>query len=827
MMKKPWKKIFAVLLSLALAVSLPLPLAAAAKAYVDIDVTDQNADDLTATVTLGMSGATAGHQVTLLVVKKGDDPADEEKILYIDQAPFASPFAHRIKLPAGADGAATYTLYVGGSGMPAPAEKDFSFKTAVPDLKEITRFAIAGQMAEAAIANSGSDAGTITVVMPLGTDLTKLTPSVSYHGKSLDPKSGVETDFSNPPVDYTVTALDDSTRTYKVTVLTSAPVFGHIDVLPAYTSAAASPSGELAFAAQAVNILGSGSQGLKWFLNGVEQEGFRDKDRFTVTTELQTSPTETAKPVPGENEVRVEAAGQRGTLIATAHFDIYEVSGAAKDFSFNILSNSLTVFTAKTARTAVLPIRFVQGATNGPLPPAGADTEVKLYTNYTKASKKEVANYTAELTSYNTVTITAADPNPASGKEVAKNTKNVTVEINGVAAARTFNLALNSKTPKITVTATPLDAAARGTYSRLVATAADGAPVVVEEVRLASNSAAGSIVVGKDRVGIDGNWKKNSVVAWAIVSSPDYASLPTPRGVPGEPLAPNQTAVKVTVKVANALNAPNPPRATTAGNTVAAKGRIDVTNLGAGIIVVPQAQHTIKGAKLLSASGGAEVLENVSEKFDIKVAEDGKSFTIRGVEGKAVPGVTDKVFLQLVLADDSLLNIPKALSIKPVRSATRAYQSTKAVTLNTARANLGGDVSLRFTSPIMAELGYVNLQAASMKGYKWNNVDDFDATDAATYPLELLAKGDADDMQTYTLRFKDGKAPTALSNGRKLPNSVTVKLELWPVGTYQLKANGQPDLDATGRPKPLMRGTKAATAPTVISVKVNIQQPLS
>ncbi|MDR0221378.1 MAG: hypothetical protein LBI54_08260 [Lachnospiraceae bacterium] len=836
-MKKLWRKACAALLCLALAASFPLPQGvAAAKAYTDIDVFNQDAAKLTATVSLGMSGETAGHQVTLLVVAKDGDPTNVEDILYIDQVPYTIPFNHEIKLKSGSDATATYTLYVGGSGMAAPQTKDFDFTTITSAPKRITDFTIEGQLGATTI-NEG--AGTITLTMPEGTDLSGLAPAIDFQGISISPASGVATNFSNPPVDYVVTALDNSTKTYKVTVLLDdgslAPVgtvFRSLDVSPAYASAAAGSEGQLTFAAatQLISVAEGAdeAQGLRWFLNNEPQEDFNDIAAFSVTTEPQTAAAETDKPVIGANEVRVEAPGPRGTTLkAAAQFDLYAAAGAseAKDFSFNILSGSLTVFTAQTGSLANLPVSFAQG--EGPLPKTGPETEVKLYTNYGKASQKEVPGYTAALASHSAVTVTAG--------EGAKNVKKVTVEIGGVAAAgsRTFNLSVSKKTPKITVTATPLDAAARGAYSRLVASASDGSPVEVEEVRLASNSAAGSIVhstapaLAKDQVGINGDWTRGSVVAWAIVSSPAYDSLPAPRGVPDEALKPNQTAVKVTVKVANALNAPKAPKTTAAGNTVATKGRIDVTNLSAGIIAVPQAQHEVKDVNLLSTNGGAKVSDTVSEKFKIEVASDGKSFTIRGVEGRAVPGVTDKVWLQLVLADDSLLNIPKALSIKPVRSATRAYQSAKAVTLNTARANLGADVSLRFTSPIMAELGYVNLQAASMKKYNWDNVGAFDAGKIETYPLELLNKGGADDMQTYTLRFRGGKAPSALSNGRKLPNSVTVKLELWPVGTYQLKANGQPDLDATGRPKPLMRGTKAATAPTVVSVKVNIQQPLS
>ena len=58
-------------------------------------------------------------------------------------------------------------------------------------------------------------AKTISVSVPFGTDVTQLTPKVVYTGKSYSPTG--QQDFTSP-VDYTVTALDDFTITYKVTV---------------------------------------------------------------------------------------------------------------------------------------------------------------------------------------------------------------------------------------------------------------------------------------------------------------------------------------------------------------------------------------------------------------------------------------------------------------------------------------------------------------------------------------------------------------------------------------------------------------------------------
>jgi hypothetical protein len=67
---------------------------------------------------------------------------------------------------------------------------------------------------------SGSISGTnITATVPYGTDLTALAPTISHSGESVAPASGAAQDFTNP-VSYTVTAADDSSVSYTVTVNT-------------------------------------------------------------------------------------------------------------------------------------------------------------------------------------------------------------------------------------------------------------------------------------------------------------------------------------------------------------------------------------------------------------------------------------------------------------------------------------------------------------------------------------------------------------------------------------------------------------------------------
>ena len=87
------------------------------------------------------------------------------------------------------------------------------WETATTTAKGITAFSING--VAGAVNNTTN---TITITMPRGTDVTKLTPAISTNGvKSLTPGSGETVNFTNS-VAYTATMEDGSTKTYTVTV---------------------------------------------------------------------------------------------------------------------------------------------------------------------------------------------------------------------------------------------------------------------------------------------------------------------------------------------------------------------------------------------------------------------------------------------------------------------------------------------------------------------------------------------------------------------------------------------------------------------------------
>ena len=121
-------------------------------------------------------------------------------------------------------GSLTYTLAIAGGETKTITNGRFTmpagdvsitckWETATTTAKGITSFSING--VAGAVNNSTN---TITITMPRGTDVTKLTPVIATNGvKSLTPGNGVTVDFTNA-VTYTAVMEDGSSKTYTVTV---------------------------------------------------------------------------------------------------------------------------------------------------------------------------------------------------------------------------------------------------------------------------------------------------------------------------------------------------------------------------------------------------------------------------------------------------------------------------------------------------------------------------------------------------------------------------------------------------------------------------------
>lgn len=108
----------------------------------------------------------------------------------------------------------TATVLVIASDQSSQNTYTVAFSLANSSAKEIVSFTIPGQIGNT---NIDQQNNSITVFMPSGTNLTSLTPTIIITGVSVSPSSGVPQNFTNP-VQYTVTAADNSTRTYTAQV---------------------------------------------------------------------------------------------------------------------------------------------------------------------------------------------------------------------------------------------------------------------------------------------------------------------------------------------------------------------------------------------------------------------------------------------------------------------------------------------------------------------------------------------------------------------------------------------------------------------------------
>lgn len=108
-----------------------------------------------------------------------------------------------------------YTV-VSQNGTPKTWTVTVTVSTTASSGKEIVTFNIPSQVSSEII--PGTSTGTVNVVMPEGTNLTSLTPTITISGAaSINPASGVVQNFTSDVV-YTVTAQDASTKAWTVHV---------------------------------------------------------------------------------------------------------------------------------------------------------------------------------------------------------------------------------------------------------------------------------------------------------------------------------------------------------------------------------------------------------------------------------------------------------------------------------------------------------------------------------------------------------------------------------------------------------------------------------
>jgi hypothetical protein len=112
----------------------------------------------------------------------------------------------------------TYTVTAEDRSVREYVVKVVLKETAGNSEKQITGFYVTNPLIEGVIDESQ---GTIALTVPTGTDLRFQQPEIYYRGVSISPLSGQPVDFSGAdsnPVNYTVRARDNSSRTYKVWV---------------------------------------------------------------------------------------------------------------------------------------------------------------------------------------------------------------------------------------------------------------------------------------------------------------------------------------------------------------------------------------------------------------------------------------------------------------------------------------------------------------------------------------------------------------------------------------------------------------------------------
>ena len=200
----------------------------------------EDARDIYIVVVNASGGESAALKVEILAYGSGSETPDTGKFTITINAPKGGTITtNRTKADKGdeiivtvtpdngyqmAEGSLTYSLAVAGGETVKITGNRFTmpagnvtitckWETATTTAKGVTSFSING--VAGAVNNTTN---TITITMPRGTDVTKLTPVIATNGvKSLTPGNGETVDFTNA-VTYTAAMEDGSSKTYIVTV---------------------------------------------------------------------------------------------------------------------------------------------------------------------------------------------------------------------------------------------------------------------------------------------------------------------------------------------------------------------------------------------------------------------------------------------------------------------------------------------------------------------------------------------------------------------------------------------------------------------------------
>ncbi|BBI36736.1 S8 family serine peptidase [Cohnella abietis] len=123
-----------------------------------------------------------------------------------------------LSLPSSGTANVTLTVTIASASKPSLQLK--ALVNVVLAAKAITGFTF-GDLSPVVTGTVDEIAKTVALTVPYGTDVTTLVPTITHTGASVSPSSGAAKDFTNP-VTYTVTAADNSTQQYVVTVTVAA-----------------------------------------------------------------------------------------------------------------------------------------------------------------------------------------------------------------------------------------------------------------------------------------------------------------------------------------------------------------------------------------------------------------------------------------------------------------------------------------------------------------------------------------------------------------------------------------------------------------------------
>jgi len=214
-------------------------------------------------------------------------------------------------------------------------------------------------------------------------------------------------------------------------------------------------------------------------------------------------------------------------------------------------------------------------------------------------------------------------------------------------------------------------------------------------------------------------------------------------------------------------------------------GRLDVT-----------AEEPLISGLVTLSNTGAEIVDVRLDSADFYASYHGNNMFGLGIrDGRQPhPGIAQNHVVRTTLSNGAVVS--SKLKITPVQTVAKAWRNRGEISLAKADPGSGGEISLGLLSEAV-RLGEIDMDPASVRKHN-------------SFSLERNG------LNSVVLWLDPQKAAFA---PLKTSKSYTVRLRLWPEGTYQLGADGRASRDTNGNVIPLGRRAK----PGVVSVRVNVR----